>query len=171
MGICGSPRKRNTWFMLETVMGAANKKGAETELISLIDYDISQCMGCLSCEETGKCVIKDDMKKILTKVKEADALVLGSPSYYNNVTGLMKCFIDRTNPTWKKMELKGKKMAICCTGSQDVEVVECCTGVLIDYADTMGMKIAGSVTAKDSKIHSKDVVDELKKLGEKIASD
>ena len=156
--------------MIETILNSAKEKGAETEIISLVDSDIKHCTGCIICEETGECVISDDMKELLLKLESVDAIVLGSPSYYNNVTGLMKDFIDRTNPTWKDLKLKGKKAAICCTGSQNVKAIQNCTDILVGFAKTIKMKVVGNVTANDQHLHSKSVISELQKLGEKIAS-
>ena len=169
IGICGSPRKKNTYFMVEAVLNSAKEKGAETEFVHLADLDIKHCTGCVACEKTGECVINDDMKSLLEKITNADALVLGSPSYYNNVTGLMKDFIDRTNPTWKEMKLKGKKAGVCCTGSEGLAVVKKCTDILVDFAETAGIEVVGSVTANDKSLDAQAVVDELKKLGEEIA--
>lgn len=169
IAICGSPRKKNTWLMMQTVISSARESGAEAELISLADLKIAHCRGCLSCEKTGKCVINDGMGALIGKLISSDVILLGSPSYCNNVTGLMKDFIDRTNPLWKGLKLKGKGFAACCTGSQNAAVVSKCCDVLSDFAGIMGMKLLGSVSAKDSHLGSKAVQDELKKLGEAVS--
>ncbi len=64
LGICGSPRKGNTEWMLARVLESAREAGAETELVLLRQKDIKLCRGCLTCEvgrnrKPGECVIKD----------------------------------------------------------------------------------------------------------------
>jgi len=57
LGINGSPRRRgNTYKLLEMFLNSCAAKGADTKLISLVDYDIRYCMGCDSCFIEGKCV-------------------------------------------------------------------------------------------------------------------
>lgn len=98
LAINGSHRKgRNTARLLETVLEEAGKLGAETELLELGDYCIKPCRACDRCLKVVECSIKDDdMERIVDKMKAADAIVLGSPVYVYNVTGLMKNFMDRT---------------------------------------------------------------------------
>ena len=95
LGICGSARKNgNTATLLRAVLDAA---GIESELIFLSDLAIGFCTGCLSCvKHKGVCVKKDDMPGLLEKMLAAQALVLGSPNYYYDVSGLMKNMIDRS---------------------------------------------------------------------------
>jgi multimeric flavodoxin WrbA len=92
LGICGSPRKGNTEWMLRKFLEAAAKTGAETEIILLKDKDIKLCSGCLSCDAGGKdrkgvCKIQDDMQKILPKMIEADGMAFGTPVYFEMVSG------------------------------------------------------------------------------------
>lgn len=170
LGICGSPRKKATYFMIKTALDAAKEKGAEAEIISLADIEIAHCKGCAACEKTGKCVISDGMEKLIEKIESADALVIGSPSYYDNVTGTMKDFIDRGHPLWNKGTQKGKKVGICCTGHlNNIAEIRKCTDVLANFAGIIEMDIVGTVTANNMHLESKAVVAELEKLGEKIA--
>jgi multimeric flavodoxin WrbA len=46
----------------------------------------------------GNCVIDDDMQKLYDKLMDADALIIGSPTYYMDISGAIKCFIDRSMP-------------------------------------------------------------------------
>jgi len=96
LGIVGSPRKGgNTEFVVREVLKAAEQEGAETELISLADYDLKPCDGCEKCIETKSCAINDDVEKIYEKVREVDGIVVGSPVYFFNTTAQVKTFIDR----------------------------------------------------------------------------
>jgi len=95
IAICGSARKRgSTALLLQEVLQAT---GMESELIFLSDLTIGFCTGCLSCRENrGKCPKEDDMQVLLDKVLSAQAVLLGSPNYYYDVSGLMKNMIDRS---------------------------------------------------------------------------
>ncbi|MBN1812120.1 MAG: flavodoxin family protein [Anaerolineae bacterium] len=91
--ISGSPRKRsNTDYLLNCILSHT-----EGEFMKLTDYAIEPCNSCWACRENGSCVINDDMKTIvIPKVLNADAIVIGTPVYFNNVTAQLKSFIDRT---------------------------------------------------------------------------
>ncbi len=82
--------------------------GAETELLLLRKLDIKRCDGCLSCDiggtyRKGVCKIKDDMREIYPKLIEADAMVFGTPAYFDLLSGLLKNFMDRPCPVWPKL--------------------------------------------------------------------
>ena len=95
IGICGSARKKgNTALLLKEVLQAT---GMESELIFLSDLTIGFCTGCLVCRKNrGKCPQEDDMQVVLDKALLSKAIVLGSPNYYYDVSGLMKNMIDRS---------------------------------------------------------------------------
>jgi len=95
LGICGSARKNgNTASLLKEVLQTIEM---ESELIFLSDLNIGFCSGCLSCRENkGKCTKDDDMQVLLDKALSSKAIVLGSPNYYYDISGLMKNMIDRS---------------------------------------------------------------------------
>ncbi len=96
LGVVGSRRKKgNTAALVQEALKAMEAEGIETELIYLGDYDIKGCRGCEGCKDTFKCVIKDDMQKLYPLILESDAVVLGSPTYFYNVSADMKAFLDR----------------------------------------------------------------------------
>lgn len=98
IAINGSPRKgKNTAIMLQTALDAAAELGAVTELVELSDYHLKFCTGCNSCLRNTSCAITDDDNQLLhEKLLAADGVILGSPCYFGNVSGIMKNFMDRT---------------------------------------------------------------------------
>ena len=74
--------------------------GNEVEFISLKDKNIKFCIGCMTCQETHKCVIKDDMPELMTKVRDADVIIFTTPIYYYEMSGQLKTFLDRCNPLY-----------------------------------------------------------------------
>lgn len=96
LGIVGSKRKNgNTASLIQKAIEAAREEGIESEVIFLGDYNIADCTGCEGCKNTLKCVIDDDMQKIYPRLLKADAIILGSPTYFYNVTAHVKAFLDR----------------------------------------------------------------------------
>lgn len=116
--ISGSPRKGNTEFLLSSIF---EKLGGEKELVLLRDKKIQHCLGCLACHNTPDCVIKDDMSEILSKVLVAQTIIIGTPNYFGNVSGLLKDFIDRLHPFYKAESLKGKKLILIMVGGGSTE--------------------------------------------------
>lgn len=97
VGICGSPHKNgSTIVYLRKVLEAAESMGqVSTQLISIADKNIKPCMGCKTDKCFGECKIKDDMSEIYPILKNADGIVIGSPSYFGTFTGQLKILIDR----------------------------------------------------------------------------
>lgn len=96
IGIVGSRRKKgNTYELVNQVLESATIEGAETQLIFLGDYIIRPCTGCEGCKGSFNCIIDDDFKEIVALINEADGIVIGSPTYWYNISGDMKIFFDR----------------------------------------------------------------------------
>ena len=99
--INGSPRKKfNTAQMLESAMKGAADAGAETEWINLFDYEFTGCRSCFACKiknskTNGLCAIRDSIRPVLEKAKNADVIVFGSPVYYGYPTGQLRNFVER----------------------------------------------------------------------------
>ncbi len=147
VGICGSPRQGNTEWTLNRLLEAVAQRGTETELILLRRKNIKHCNGCLTCEVGGKerkgvCTIRDDMQEIYPKLLEADCLVLGTPVYFEMLSGLLKNFMDRTCPIWPKLE--GKLFVGIAVAEEGVgKAIE----NLRTYCSVCGMRWSGYVTA------------------------
>ncbi len=92
-------KKGNTYDLLNVALGELKSAGIKTELIQLAPLKIQACQACYKCAQKadGLCHgVKDDgLNEILPKIWEADGLLLGSPTWFSNVTGHMKNFIDR----------------------------------------------------------------------------
>jgi len=96
----GSPKENgNTAQALQVLLGEVQKKGIETELITIGNKMIHGCIGCGKCREAqnGTCVAfpNDAVNELMPKLAAADAIVLGSPTYFAGVNGTMKSFLDR----------------------------------------------------------------------------
>jgi multimeric flavodoxin WrbA len=112
LGIVCSPRRGgNTEILVREALLAAREAGAETEIVMIEDKVITPCDGCHTCFQTGHCKIKDDMQAIYKQMEKADAIIFGSPVYFQNVTAQAKAIIDRTFLFLASMRLKGKVAA------------------------------------------------------------
>ena len=90
-------RNSNSDYIAREFERGAKDAGNEVEFISLIGKKIDFCIGCLTCQLTQECVIKDDANEIAEKVKNADVVVYATPVYYYEMSGQMKTLIDRMN--------------------------------------------------------------------------
>jgi len=106
LGLFGSPRRGgNTEILLEEVLRGAEKEGAKVERLYLSDFTITPCKECHGCDETGNCIILDDMEKIYPKLLEADVVILASPIFFYGVTAWTKALIDRSQALWVRKYL------------------------------------------------------------------
>ena len=97
LAINGSPRADgNTSHMLQTILDICKKADLETELYQAGGKQVRGCIGCGKCgEHKGKCEFDDWINELYPKMASADAIILGSPTYFADVSTEMKAIIDR----------------------------------------------------------------------------
>lgn len=106
LGIYGSPRKGgNTDSLLDEVLRGAQDAGAEVKTVRCCDLSMSGCVECGGCDQTGACVIQDDMQTVYPLLAEADVIVLASPMFFYGITSQAKALIDRCQAMWCKQLL------------------------------------------------------------------
>ena len=95
LAICGSPRKGNTFSVLNTI--EKEFPGIDYEILMLKDVKLKDCFGCYACINRGPeiCPLDDDRDLILEKMEAADGIVFATPTNTRHVTALMKKFMDR----------------------------------------------------------------------------
>lgn len=100
LAINGSPKGQasNTNVMVTAFLKGAQAAGAETVNAYLAEKEIKHCKGCFSCwtASPGQCVIKDDMEEIMALGEGAAILVLATPLYFDNISSMLKAFMDRS---------------------------------------------------------------------------
>lgn len=96
LAVVGTNRKQgNVAKICEEIIAGAGEISHRTEKINLYEFDIQHCLGCWRCHTLQKCFQQDDFEDIYDRIKTADAIILGSPVYWGNITGKMKTFFDR----------------------------------------------------------------------------
>ena len=95
----GSARKDgNTAILIKHVFAELEKEGIETELVQLAGERVRGCIACYQCWKTkdGTCAVKDDcINACIEKMATADGIILGSPTYFADVTTEIKALVDR----------------------------------------------------------------------------
>ncbi|MDH3359658.1 MAG: flavodoxin family protein [Desulfobulbaceae bacterium] len=108
--LLGSPRKGgNTEVLLEWVLRGVAKAGGEVELIRLCELEIQPCINCGGCDDTGICIIEDDMTPLYDKILAAQRIIMAAPIYFYGVPAQAKAFVDRTQSLWSRKKLLKKK--------------------------------------------------------------
>ncbi|MDF1498435.1 MAG: flavodoxin family protein [Patescibacteria group bacterium] len=180
LGIVGSPRMKNTYNMTKTVL---KKTGFYYEIILLKDKDIKPCNDCRNCHTTFKCKIKDDMQEIYKKLENADIIVLASPTYFHNVSELIKNFMDQCLPFYFSKKLQNKKALLLTAGgfedtlefdkygkclwhNQEKECIKRCLKSMEFFCECLDIEVIESVYA----LHDnwKETQTELEKIGKNL---
>jgi multimeric flavodoxin WrbA len=96
-GISGSPRKGATDYIVQEALKYAKEKySVETEYFSAMGKELNFCIHCDYCiREKKGCIHNDDMAEVYTRLKWADALIIGTPVYQGTVSGQTKVIMDR----------------------------------------------------------------------------
>ena len=115
--LSSSPRKGgNSDLLCDKFMEGAKEAGNFTEKIFLKDKRINYCEGCGACyNEHTACPQQDDMKEILEKIINADAIVMASPVYFYSIAAQMKTLIDRCCA--KYTQIKNKEFYFIMTAA------------------------------------------------------
>ncbi len=99
VGFNGSARKDgNTAILMNYVFGELENAGIQTEMVQLSGKDIHGCRACFKCfnNKDGRCAVDNDyLNQCIGMMTQADGIILGSPTYFTDVSAEMKALIDR----------------------------------------------------------------------------
>jgi multimeric flavodoxin WrbA len=107
----GSARKKHTYdAVLQFLTNLQSMGDIEYEIVRLSDYRLEFCRGCKVCFENGEehCPLKDDRDVLIEKIAASDGVVLASPNYSFQVSGIMKTFLDRLGFAFHRPAFFGK---------------------------------------------------------------
>ena len=173
LGISGSMRKDgNTSRLVQIILRQCEDKGLTTEFISLAGRDIHPCIGCETCKLKHECSITDDdWEDIASRMLDCEVLVMGSPTYYYDVSGQLKNFIDRTYSYYHDRRLAGRKgVAVSVEadkgGSRAIQTIE---GFLSAHEFSYLGHVKGKGYLAGDVQKDTDAIEHAKKIGDKIA--
>ncbi|MDR2352521.1 MAG: flavodoxin family protein [Deltaproteobacteria bacterium] len=128
VGINGGPRKGwNTDQLITEALRGAADEGAETQNFFLYQLNFKGCISCFSCKKPtsftyGKCAYADELSPVLTLLENATGVVMGSPIYISDITGVLRSFVERyvfSNITYDRQQpalfKKGPALALIYT--------------------------------------------------------
>lgn len=161
----------NSEILARVCEKGAKAAGHEVEFISLKDKEIKFCIGCLACQRTGSCVLRDDVPEIMEKVKAAEVIVFATPIYYYEMSGQLKTLLDRLNPLYAA-DYAFREIYMIATAAEDAESafdkaysglqgwVDC-----FEKAKLKGIVAGGGIDAAHAAVSHDDVKQKAYRLG------
>jgi len=111
-------RGGNSEALAQQFKKGAEEAGHSVHTVDLRSLDLKFCIGCLSCKNSGKCALKDDVNGLLDLIRNSDVLVFATPVYYYSMSGQLKTFLDRLNPLYGR-ENKFREVYLLATSAED----------------------------------------------------
>ena len=104
----GSPKKKGTVATLLRAVAEGAAQKHEVEWIDVYDLKMQPCLGCMKCRPDGECCLpEDDAHRVGRKIKEAGGLIVGTPTYWANMSSQLKMLLDRTVPAFISQKPNG----------------------------------------------------------------
>ena len=163
----GSPRKENTYAMIQAFREGAEAAGHEVEEYHVGKMKIAGCMGCMYCKTKGEgiCIQKDDLEKIMPAYKEADMIVFASPIYYFTMTAQIEAAIQRVFCIGKPA--KAKRTALLLS-SGSPGVYDGAIAQMNGYCAYTGIELAGVITANGAENKSEAKMNEIREFAKSL---
>lgn len=182
----GSPKKRGTVaVLLGHILSSVSKKH-DVEWIDVYDLQIKPCIGCMKCRPDAECRMpEDDAHKMGHKIREADILVVGTPTHWGNMSTALKLLFDRNVPVFMS-ESPGGLPIPCQKGKKAVLVAACTTpwpfnfllhesrgaiNALREILHYGGYRVIGTVVKAGTKASpqlSRSVIAKAMKIGDRL---
>jgi len=174
LGISGSMRKEgNTALLVQTILDRVKAAGIETEYITLSDKVIKPCLGCENCKTERHCIImNDDWHDVIDRVMACEVLILGSPTYYYDVCGHLKNFIDRTYSLYHDRRLAGRKgvAVACCADKGGRRTLQTIEGFFSSHEFSFLGDVCGRGYLAGEVLKDKRAITAAKKVGDRIVA-
>lgn len=173
--ISSSPRKGgNSDTLADEFVRGAQDAGNNVEKVTLCDKTIEFCKGCLTCQSTQRCIIRDDGDAIARKMLTADVIAFATPIYYYGMCGQMKTMLDRANPLFSA-DYRFRDIYLLAAAAEDEEhtVDGAVTGLqgwvdCFEKARLAGTVFAGGVTSV-GEIRNHPALGKAYELGKNIS--
>ena len=131
-------------------VAAALLEGKEYETLNLTEYKIYGY---------GQQFPDDQFFEVIDKIRAAKTIIIGSPLYWHNLSGLLRCFLDRTYGPFEQGEFSGRDMYAVIQGAAPEKwMLEACEYTLSRFAGICGFDYKGMVTNRqEAEKKSKEV--------------
>jgi NAD(P)H-dependent FMN reductase len=122
----GSPKKQGAVARLLRAVSEAAAESHDVEWIDVYDLAMAPCSGCMRCRPDGECCLpEDDAHRIGRKIRDASGLIIGTPTYWGNMSSQLKLLLDRNVPAF--MSVRSRGMPIPRHKGQPAVIVTACT--------------------------------------------
>ena len=157
LALAGSPHRpsNSEALMQAAIAGASELPGVQVQSFRVADMTISPCRACGGCNETGICVIRDDMQQIYPLLRAADRLIIASPIFFGSVSAWLKAVFDRCQACWAETYLlkrlieprpEGRKGVFLCTsGTRIPTMFEGALAVIRPVFHVLDVALSGTV--------------------------
>ncbi len=183
LGLAGSPREGgNSRLLLEAFLEGVRKEKLAAEEIVLAELDIEPCLECGGCDDTGICIVSDDMDYVYQNVKSAAGLVVATPIFFGHLPAQAKAAIDRFQSWWVARYLLGKPVfqkkrpgSLIVVGGMDrVDYFECIKKTIKAFFATTGFSYFSElylsrVDEKGAVLKRKEDLEKSFELGRQLA--
>lgn len=176
----GSPRKDgNTAKIVNAICKSAKESNHDVNIYNLSNMNYTDCMACDACQ-SGKvkfCVIDDELTPLLSEIAKADCIILGTPIYMLQVSGITKNFLDRLRlfltSDLTARYLPGKKYITVTSSGATAEEFSNVTTYLDKFfsyfsMESVGSIIAGNLREKDDIMEQPEILKKAEEMGRKL---
>lgn len=179
----GSAKKNGTVSKILEEIRSNLSESANVELVNVYDLKFKPCLGCMKCRTTNTCILpQDDAHLFAEKINKCDAIIVGTPTYWANMNGLLKMLFDRVVPVFMgesplgipQAKQKGKQAVIvtACTSPFPFNIIAGQSSGAIravkEVLHSGGFKIMGTICQAGTK-NRKDVSESTLRKARQIA--
>ncbi|MBI5056699.1 MAG: flavodoxin family protein [Nitrospirae bacterium] len=182
----GSPRKGgNTELLLNEAVKGIEQAGRAVQIFNLNSINISPCQDCGGCEDSGTCIIRDEMDQVHDAIRAADRIILASPVFFFALSAQAKIMIDRCQSFWcEKYLLKrpiqsgefGRKGLLLLVGGMKKEIgIQCAEACAMAFFRTVNVPEHSTlhflgIDKKGEILHHPTALTEAYEAGKKLVS-
>lgn len=162
----GSPRKKGTVATLLNAIAEGAREKHEVEWIDVYDLEMRPCIACMKCRPDGECVLPEDDGHIVgRKIKDAQGLIVGTPTHWGNISAQLKLLFDRNVPVFMGEKANGMPIPRQ-KGKPAIIVTACTTPWPFDF---LAAESRGAIRAVHEVLHygGYRILDKLIKPGSK----
>lgn len=158
----------HTMKMISIFQNEAARLGHKVIISPITQKNIRGCLACEYCHspEHKFCIQKDDMHEIYSLISDMDMLILASPIYYHNISGQLKCCIDRFYAL--SFPKKLKKIAMFLSSGSDYMYEGAAFSYQGDFLDYLGLEDMGFYTMSDESFNNEETLCQIQQLAKNL---